>query len=87
MSDENLARLARVEALAIAAYFGVNTDYEIGDVNMNGRYDSSDLILIKRTYFNNVTLTDEQLKLADINGDGEFDVFDYIAAKRKYFEA
>lgn len=86
MSDENLARLARVEALAIATYFGVNTDYEIGDVNMNGRYDSSDLILIKRAYFNNVTLTDEQLRLADINGDGEFDVFDYIAAKRKYFE-
>lgn len=85
MSDENLARLARVEALAVAAYFGAKQDYGIGDVNMNGRYDSADLLLIKRAYFNNVTLTDEQLKLADINGDGNFDVFDYIAAKRKYF--
>lgn len=85
MNDANLLRLAIVEAGAIAAYFGVKGDFKKGDVNMDGKLDSIDVMLIKRAYFGTLTLNEAQKKLADINDDGEIDVFDYIAARRKYF--
>lgn len=86
MSDDNLLRLARIEAAVIAAYFGYfKKTYEKGDVDMNGRLDSIDVMLIKRAYFGTVELTEEQKALADMDENGEIDVFDYIAAKRKYF--
>ncbi len=85
LDDANLARLARVEAAVIATYFGVKYDFEKGDVNMDGRLDSIDVMLIKRAYFGTLKLTEEQKKLADMDENGEIDVFDYIAAKRKYF--
>lgn len=86
MRQENLLRLAKIEAAAIAAYFGVKKEFELGDINMDGKLDSIDVMLIKRAYFGTLTLTDEQKRLADINADGEIDIFDYLAAKRKYFK-
>ncbi len=85
LDDANLARLARVEAAVIATYFGLKGDFEKGDVNMDGRLDSIDVMLIKRAYFGTLKLSEEQKKLADIDENGEIDVFDYIAAKRRYF--
>lgn len=82
LDDNNLLLLARTEAAVIAAYFGLTK----GDVDMNGRLDIYDVLLIKRAYFGTVKLTEEQKRLADINGDGEIDVFDYLEAKRRYME-
>lgn len=85
LDDNNLQTLARVEAAVIALYFGIKKPYEMGDVDMNGRFDNLDVLLIKRAFFGTVKLTDEQFKLADLNENGEIDVFDYLAAKRKFF--
>ncbi len=85
LDDANLKRLARVEAAVIAAYFGIKPDFQKGDVNMDGRLDSIDVMLIKRAYFGTFKLNDEQKKLADMDENGEIDIFDYIAANRKYF--
>ncbi|MBR5858441.1 MAG: N-acetylmuramoyl-L-alanine amidase [Clostridia bacterium] len=84
LDEENLARLARVEAAVIAIYFGIKREYPLGDVDMNGVLDVYDIALIKRAYFGTVKLTDEQKRLADINTDGVIDVFDYLEATKRY---
>lgn len=83
MEDENLRRIAEIEAACIAAYFATASGFDPGDVNMNGRLDIYDAILIKRLIMNTVELTDGQKVLADINADGKTDIFDYITAKRR----
>lgn len=85
LQDENLKRLAIVEAAVIAAYYGVELEYPQGDVNMNGYLDADDVILIKRAYFGTAALSDEQKKLADVDENGVLDASDYILAKRKFF--
>ena len=84
LDEENLARLARVEAAVIAIYFGIKREYPLGDVDMNGVLDVYDIALIKSAYFGTVKLTDEQKRLADINTDGVIDVFDYLEATKRY---
>lgn len=83
LQDENLRRLARIEAGVIAGYFGNERGFLLGDVDINGRLDSYDVLLIKRAFFGTVTLTDEQKKRADIDGNGTIDAYDYLLAKRK----
>ena len=85
LEDENLKRLAVVEAAVIAAYYGIAPIYPQGDVNMNGYLDADDIILIKRAYFGMASLSEEQKKLADFDENGELDASDYILAKRKFF--
>lgn len=83
--DKNLKALAKLEAAVIADYFGIKLRFELGDINMNGEIDASDVTLIKRAYFGTFALSDEQKKLADMNQNGDIDMTDYILAKRKYF--
>ncbi len=84
LEDENLKKLARVEASVIAGYYGVVNEFEPGDVNMNGRIDPADYVLVKRAVLKTRKLTPEQEKLADMNKDGKIGSRDYIALKRKY---
>ncbi len=84
MSDENLQRLAAVEAAVIASYYGVELQKTEGDVNGNGRLDSTDLAMIKRALLGSFKLGEEQTAAADINGDGKLTSADYAMAKRKY---
>ncbi len=83
LSDENLRRLARIEAAVIASYYGLTADYELGDVDMDGRLDAADYVLVKRAVLGTLELSDLQTKLADMNEDGKIDVFDYVLLKRK----
>ncbi len=84
LDDDNLLRLARIEAATIAAYYGLTKQSLIGDVNLNGRIDLIDIMLVKRAILKTVTLTDEQKALADLNGNGRVDAFDYILLKKQY---
>lgn len=86
MSDENLLRLARVEAAVIAAYFGITLDYDLGDVDMNGRIDSVDYLIVKRAVMGTLELEPLQNRLADIDSNGKVDVIDYLLLKRKSFD-
>lgn len=85
LEDANLLKLAKLEAAIIATYYGIKPKFEMGDVNMNGILDATDILLIKRAYFGTFNLTEEQFSLADLNQNGEIDALDYILAKRKYF--
>lgn len=83
--DNNLKRLAALEAAIIAEYFGIKTKYTIGDVDGDGDVDALDYILIKRAVMGTFTMTEEQGERADIDHDGEITSLDYILAKRIVF--
>lgn len=46
------------------------SDYEPGDVNMDGRIDASDALLVLRAAMGTFTLDESVLPLADVDGDG-----------------
>ncbi len=56
-----------------------------GDVNMNGKIDARDYLLLKRAFFKTFTLqcSDE---IADINDNGKIDARDYLLLKRAFFK-
>jgi N-acetylmuramoyl-L-alanine amidase len=82
LNEENLKMLAEIEADAIAEYFGIEKPYAKGDVNGDGKVDSSDYLLAKRIAFGTYKPTDEEFARCDVNGDGKVDALDYIAIKR-----
>ena len=86
LKEENLRRLAETEAAVIGAFYGMKKPAVLGDVNQNGKLDRTDYVLLKRSCFGTIELSEEQKKLADFNGDGKIDSRDYIALKRKMFE-
>lgn len=85
MNDNNLKRLAQVEAAIIAGYFGLKKKKVIGDVDGDGELTANDYIIIKRAVFGMVKLSEAQREVADIDGDGEITANDYILAKRIVF--
>ena len=82
MDDKNLRKLAIAESIAIALYFGIECIIK-GDVNMDGKLNVYDALLIKRAIMNTVKLSEKQSLLADLNDDGKLDLYDYLAAKKK----
>ena len=58
--------------------------YKLGDVNMNGKIDATDYLMIKRAFLGTYDLSDEQMILADVNGNGEIDATDYLMVKRAF---
>ncbi len=58
--------------------------YKLGDVNMNGKIDATDYLMIKRAFLGTYDLSDEQMVLADVNGNGEIDATDYLMVKRAF---
>ncbi len=65
---------------------GGNTDsgYLIGDVNLNGKIDARDYLLLKRAFFGTYTLKCE-LAVADVNCNDKLDARDYLLLKRAFF--
>ncbi len=65
------------------------TDYEStygnGDINGDGKVDSSDYLLAKRICFNSYTPSDYEAGYADVNNDGAVDSADYVLLKRACF--
>ena len=60
-------------------------EYNLGDINDNGKIDMTDYILLKRAYFGTYNFTETQKKVGDINGNQKIDMTDYILVKRMYF--
>ncbi|MBO5914006.1 MAG: hypothetical protein J6Q72_01535 [Clostridia bacterium] len=58
----------------------------LGDVNMDGKIDQYDYVLVKRAYFNTYTLSEAQAAVADATGDGKVDTYDYLLIARHYFK-
>ena len=76
------------ETIGVGAYFELVTPEEpkpaslIGDVNLDGKIDAKDYMLLKRHCLKTFTLEDEALACADINGDNKVNATDYLLLKR-----
>ena len=57
-------------------------EFERGDVNLDGRVDSTDTIVMKRHFLSFSILTDKFAQAADLDGSGVIDMTDYILLKR-----
>ena len=60
-------------------------DVVLGDVNLDGKIDQYDYILVKRHYFETRILVGDEFKRGDVNVDGVVDQYDYILIARHYF--
>ncbi len=58
----------------------------LGDVDGDGDIDQFDYLLVKRSYFNTYSLTEDEALRADVDCDGDVDQMDYLLIKRHYFE-
>ena len=59
------------------------TEYEIGDVDLNGVISVSDLVLLQRYLLTKTGINASQFNIADMNNDGVVNVFDMCLLKRK----
>lgn len=62
--------------------FVIIPEYEIGDIDLNGRVDVNDATEIQRYSAELVSLTDEQILLADMNADGLINISDATAIQK-----
>ena len=54
-------------------------EFELGDVNLDGKVNTGDAVFILRQISGAVTFTEEQTLLADFNGDGKVNTGDAVA--------
>lgn len=65
-------------------HYDLNTNYLYGDVNQDGKIDSTDSDLVLSYFNGSATLTDNQRALADVNQDGNInsrdskEILDYV---------
>ena len=58
---------------------------KLGDVNLDGQIDATDVIIIRKLVIgtaDKADYTEQQLKLADVNGNGKIDANDFYVVKR-----
>ena len=58
---------------------------KLGDVNQDGKIDSLDYLLVKRSCFKTYELEDVERVCADIDKNGTIDSADYLLIKRICF--
>lgn len=58
----------------------------MGDVNFDGKVDSLDYLIVKRSCFQTYTLSIEEKAVADLNGDNDVTSVDYLLVKRIAFD-
>lgn len=59
------------------------TDYELGDINMDGIVNQDDLTLLQNYIDGDIAFTEKQYKLADMNNDKIVNIIDYTALYNK----
>lgn len=63
-------------------FVGTGSEYQLGDVNLDGKITVADATEILKANVDLVTLTDEQKKLADFDGNGVVNVIDASELQR-----
>ncbi len=58
-----------------------------GDINKNGRIDSMDYLYLKRAYFDQYPIPENEIGMTDLDKNGKLDSMDYLYLKRAYFSA
>lgn len=72
------------EVAAFADYDVTDKDFGMGDVNMNGKIDMNDYLMLRRAVLGTYDLNPLQARLGDVNGNGDVDANDYLVVKRHY---
>ncbi len=54
----------------------------LGDINIDGKCEVADVVLLQKWLANKDIITENQLKKADVNKDGKINVFDLMVLKR-----
>ncbi|MEE0264742.1 MAG: Ig-like domain-containing protein [Acutalibacteraceae bacterium] len=57
-----------------------------GDVNLDGKADIADVILVLRACVNNITFSSEQIEAADMNKSGDLTVLDAILIQKQIID-
>lgn len=58
------------------------TEYEPGDVDLNGKVTIADAVLLQKYLIGSKTFNASQYNIADMNSDGSVDVFDMISMRK-----
>ncbi len=59
--------------------------FVLGDVNLNGKIDARDYLLLKRGFFGTYSLNGQARLAGDVNRNGKIDARDYLLLKRAFF--
>lgn len=86
--DKAVAALkAAIEALEkVPEQGGSKSEWYVGDVNLDGKINSLDYLLLKRKVIGTFVLPEDRKPVADINGDGKINSTDYMLLKRAVLE-
>lgn len=57
-----------------------------GDIDSDGKFTATDIVLMKKYIFGIEKLTEEQLKAADFNGSGSVNIFDLSLMKEEFMD-
>ena len=82
VSDSETITVTADKAVSLMCVFE-KVEYESGDINMDGKTDVADLLLMSRYLHGRESFTQAQFKLADINKDKSGDVFDLVLLRKK----
>ncbi|MGN0501760.1 MAG: dockerin type I repeat-containing protein [Ruminococcus sp.] len=61
---------------------GNPSDYQSGDVNLDGKIDIKDASMIQKYLSSIITLSEFQKELSDVNGDGKINIIDSTQIQR-----
>ena len=59
-----------------------NTEKAFGDIDMNGKTEVADIVILQKYLTKKSVLTSTQLETADINSDEKINIFDAVSLKR-----
>ena len=59
-----------------------NTEKAFGDIDMNGKTEVADIVILQKYLTKKSVLTSAQLETADINSDEKINIFDAVSLKR-----
>ena len=82
VSDSDTITVTADKAVSLMCVFE-KEEYESGDINMDGKTDVADLLLMSKYLHGKEDFTQLQFRLADMNKDKAGDVFDLIMLRKK----